>query len=107
MPTSHITISIGDLIVDNYGREAIVLSSDKHPDKKWLAIQEDPRMQLLRDDRWWLAMPLDSGGAVCVPESLAKVLRKATLEDAAGLVEREPSTYVSLVPLFPELKKPE
>lgn len=100
------TLSVGDLILDNYGREGIVLSSQKPPDTKWLALQEDTRMTGLRAEPWWGVMPLTSGGFVNVPESLATFVRRATVEDAAGVVALRESSYVSLAPLFPALKKP-
>ena len=100
------SISIGDLIIDNYGREGIVLYPNKQPDAEWLSIQEDARMHSITSGKWWLAMPLQSGGGVNVPESLATVLRRATQEDATALVARHEFTYVSLVGLFPGLKKP-
>jgi len=100
------TISVGDLILDNYGREGIVWSSQNPPDKKWLALQEDTRMAGLRADAWWGVMPLASGGFVNVPESLATFVRRASMEDAAGIVALRESSYAGLVPLFPTLQKP-
>ena len=91
---------MGDLILDNYGREGIDLSLQKAPDKKWLALQEDTRMAGLRAGPWWGVMPLTSGGFVNVPESLA------TVDDAAGIVALRESSYPSLAPLFPALPKP-
>jgi len=100
------TIAIGDLIIDNYGREGIVLARDKQPGPDWLAIQEDTRMPALASGTWWLVMPVDSGGGVSVPESLATFVRRATLEDAARVVAVRASSHVSLVKLFPDLKAP-
>ena len=97
---------MGDLILDNYGREGIILSPQKAPDKKWLALQEDTRMAGLGADPWWGVMPLTSGGFVNVPESLATFIRRATVDDAAGIVALRESSYPSLAPLFPALPKP-
>ena len=99
-------LSVGDLILDNYGREGIDLSLQKAPDKKWLALQEDTRMAGLRAGPWWGVMPLTSGGFVNVPESLATFIRRATVDDAAGIVALRESSYPSLAPLFPALPKP-
>jgi hypothetical protein len=51
-------------------------------------------------------MPLASGGFVNVPESLATFVRRASVEDAAGIVALRESSYAGLVPLFPTLQKP-
>ena len=94
-------LSVGDLILYNYGRVGIILSPQKAPDKKWLALlQEDTRMAGLGADAWWGVMPLSSGGFVNVPESLA------TVDDAAGIVALRESSYPSLAPVFPALPKP-
>lgn len=96
-------LSPGDLIVDNYGREGIVLWRDKTPRKKWLSIQEDERVKTIRTKQWWLVMPLMSGGSVIVPEPLVSFIRRATTEDAAGVVALNEASYVTLVRLFPDL----
>lgn len=80
-------IAIGDLIRDNLGRKGLVIERARTPGAKWLAAQEDPRMQSAAGS-WWHVAPLDGGG-VLVPEALAKRLHRATVDDVAKVVESD------------------
>lgn len=100
------TLSIGDLIVDNYGREGIVYSRERRPNAKWLANQDDVRVQNA-EGPWWKVLPLD-GGAVILPEDLGNFIRRATVDDLQKLVRAQQSEHagtVVLTELFKLLSK--
>lgn len=97
-------LSIGDLIVDNFGREGIVYSKERRPSVKWLAEQEDVRVQQSAGP-WWKVLPLD-GGAVIVPAELGTFLRRANVDDllkVMGSQQTEHAGTVTLVELFKQL----
>jgi hypothetical protein len=96
------SLKIGDLIIDNRDREGIVVSECEPPDAAWLKQQRDRRVLALGICKWWKVLP-STGGAVRVPEPLAKYLRPATLEDAQRYVQEWSQSYHSLVRLFPKL----
>lgn len=81
------SLAVGDLIRDNLGREGIVLASARRPSAKWLADQNDVRMRSA-SGRWWRVVPLDGGG-VCVPEDLAVVVRRATVDDILSVMRND------------------
>lgn len=67
-----------DLIVDNWKREGILVEQVKRPAKGWLARQSDSRMRTMPEDTiWWSVLDV-RGGAVIVPEPLARFVRAAT-----------------------------
>ena len=80
-------LKVGDLIVDGYGHKGIVAERETKPPASWLRIQNDTRMRTARGP-WWDVFPLD-GGAVLVPESLARRLRRATVDDVATLLDSD------------------
>jgi hypothetical protein len=82
-------IAVGDLIRDNRGRKGIVLAASKRPARSWLALQTDARVRSARG-RWWHAAVLD-GGAVLVPEALARRIRRANVDDILELLSAEPA----------------
>jgi hypothetical protein len=103
-PLNMPSLSIGDLIADNFGRECIVYSKERRPSAKWLAEQEDARVQQAAGP-WWKALPLD-GGAVIVPDELGIVVRRATVDDVLRLMESQQTEYAAnatLVELFNRL----
>jgi hypothetical protein len=93
-----------DLIVDNWNRECIVVEQMKRPAVGWLSDQSDARMREMPDGtRWWLVLDV-RGGAVTVPEPLARFLREATIEDAMRAVEYANAHALrTLGQLFPEV----
>jgi len=95
--------SIGDLVCDNLGREGIVFSPSKRPSMKWLNEQEDARMPSASGP-WWNVLPLDGGG-VLVPEDLAVVVRRATVDDVARVMasDRTDGGQATLRHLFDRL----
>jgi len=98
-------LSIGDLIADNWGRECLVYSKERRPSAKWLAEQDDARVQLAAGP-WWKVLPLD-GGAVIVPDELGTVVRRATVDDLLRLMESQQTEYAgnaTLVELFQALR---
>jgi len=98
-------LSIGDLIVDNFGREGIVYSKERRPSAKWLAEQEDSRVQQSAGP-WWKVLPLN-GGAVIVPTELGTFVRRATIDDLLRVVEVQQTEHagtVTLVELFTQLR---
>lgn len=93
----------GDLILDNYQREGIVLSRAQMPDKRWIQLQEDIRVRD-SDGPWWNVLPLDGGG-VLVPEDLASFVRRATVDDLLRVVESDATDgNATLIHLFNELR---
>ncbi|AXQ27969.1 hypothetical protein D0B54_04440 [Solimonas sp. K1W22B-7] len=99
------TFSIGDLIVDNLGREGICLCPEKRPNRQWLAEQEDARMSQATGP-WWNVLPV-AGGAVIVPEDLGAFLRRATIDDVFQLMESQQSKHAgqyTLDELFQRLR---
>jgi hypothetical protein len=80
-------LNVGDLIVDNHGRKGIVAERATKPPTSWLRAQTDTRMRTARGP-WWDVFPLDEG-AVLVPDSLARKLRRATVDDVAALLDSE------------------
>jgi hypothetical protein len=92
-----------DLIIDNRDREGIVVERTKRPTASWLADQWDSRLRALPPDTtWWTVLPM-SGGAVIVPESLARFVREATVEDAMRAVAcGNEHALRTIAQLFPE-----
>ena len=80
-------LKVGDLIVDNHGQKGIVAERVRKPPRSWLRIQTDTRMRTARGP-WWDVFPFD-GGAVMVPESLARRLRRATVDDVSTLMDSD------------------
>ncbi|WP_172204464.1 hypothetical protein [Niveibacterium sp. COAC-50] len=100
------SLSIGDLIVDNFGREGIVYSKERRPSAKWLAEQEDSRVKQ-SPGPWWRVLPLD-GGAAIVPAELGTFVRRASIDDLLKLVLAQQSEHagtVTLLELFKALSK--
>ena len=99
------SLSVGDLILDNYGRECIVWSQEKRPGSKWLAEQEDDLVRRANGP-WWKALPL-LGGAVIVPDELGSIVRRATVDDLAKLMtfqQTEHAASVTIAELFQTLR---
>ena len=99
------TLSIGDVIIDNYGRECLVYAEDDRPGTKWISEQEDVRVQQAIGP-WWRAMPL-VGGAVIVPDDLGIFSRRATIDDLTMLMESQQTHQAgtaTLVDLFQRLR---
>lgn len=96
------SLNIGDLIIDNRGRECIVIAESPPPTDSWLNQQNDSRVRSMKNCRWWQAVP-DTGGGVCVPEPLAQHLRAATIEDAKRYAQNFAQSYYVLLRLFPAL----
>lgn len=70
----------GDLIIDNHGRQGIVLRR-AYPAQDWLNDQSDERIRSLpKDTVWWEALPL-VGGGIFTPEPFTEFVREATRED--------------------------
>jgi hypothetical protein len=80
-------LKVGDLIVDNHGRKGIVAERATKPPMSWLRAQTDTRMRSARGP-WWDVFPLDDG-AVLVPDSLARRLRRATVDDVVTLMDSD------------------
>lgn len=95
-------LNIGDLIVDCYANEGIVLSVARRPSAKWLGVQEDERMRNAVGP-WWNVLPLD-GGAVMVPDDLGKFVRRATVDDVLKLVDAQQSEHAGQVTAIELLK---
>ncbi len=98
------SISIGDLIVDNYGREGLVYSKERRPSAKWIAEQEDVRVHESAGP-WWKVLPLN-GGAVIVPAELGTFLRRATVDDLLKVMSTQQTEHagtVTLLELFKQL----
>lgn len=98
------TLSVGDLIIDNIGRVGLVYSKERPPSAKWLAEQEDVRIQHSTGP-WWKVLPLD-GGAIIVPAELATFLRRASVDDLLALArcqQNEHAGTATLVELFERL----
>ena len=97
-------LSIGDLIIDNFDREGIVYSKARRPSAKWLAEQEDVRVQK-SPGPWWTVLPLD-GGAVIVPTELGTFIRRATIDDLLRVMRAQQTEHagtVTLIELFEHL----
>ena len=98
-------LSIGDVIIDNYGRECLVYSIERRPSAKWLSEQEDVRAHQATGP-WWNAKPLN-GGAVLVPDDLGTFVRRATVDDLIKLMEAQQTEHsgtATLVDLFQRLR---
>jgi len=80
-------LSPGDLIRDNLGRKGIVAEKARKPNSSWIRAQNDKRVRTARGP-WWNVFPL-GGGGVLVPESLARRLRRATVDDIAALLDSD------------------
>lgn len=96
---------VGDLILDNHGRECLVFAREMRPSTEWLAEQDDSRIREV-EGPWWKAMPL-SGGSVIVPNELGAVVRRANVDDLLKLVESQSSEAVGqamLAELFQQLQ---
>lgn len=87
------TLKIGDLIEDNLGRKGIVAECALKPAPSWLKAQDDRRLRAARGP-WWNVFPLD-GGAVLVPESLARRLGRASVDDVAAMISDDPDGGVA------------
>lgn len=99
------SISIGDLVLDSFGREGIVFAKQRRPSAKWLAEQGDSRVQQSAGP-WWTVLPL-SGGSVIVPSELGTFVRRATVDDVLQLIEAQQTEHagtVTLVSLFEPLR---
>jgi hypothetical protein len=99
-------ISIGDLIVDNLGREGLVYAKERRPGAKWLAEQDDVRIRQSAGP-WWKVLPLD-GGAVIVPSELGTFVRRANVDDLLHLMSSQQTEYAAmgtLVELFKQLRQ--
>lgn len=98
-------LSIGDLIMDNFGRECIVYRKERRPSAKWLAAQDDERVRQSLGP-WWAALPLD-GGAIIVPDELGVVIRRATIDDLLKVMlsmQSEHAGNVTLMEIFQRLR---
>jgi hypothetical protein len=95
-----------DLIIDNWGREAIVVERIPKPTSSWLADQTDSRMREVPfDTTWWKVLGI-RGGAGAVAEPLAKFVREATIEDAMRAIEyANEAAMRTIASLFPEAVK--
>ena len=80
-------LKVGDLIEDNLGIKGVVVERALKPASTWLRAQDDRRVRTARGP-WWDVLPLD-GGCVLVPESLARRLRRATVDDVAALMDSD------------------
>src|SRR5258708_19837820 len=80
-PRPPMSLKPRDLFVVNWNREGIVVERSKQPAAGWLAKQTDARMcEVPEGTAWWLVLDL-RGGAVVVPEPLARFVREAPTED--------------------------
>lgn len=98
------SLSIGDLIVDNFGREGLVFARERRPSAKWLAEQEDVRVRRSKGP-WWKVLTLD-GGAVILPAELGTFLHRATVDDLLKVMSAQQTEYAAtatLVELFKQL----
>lgn len=95
-------IELGDVVVDNHGREGIVIREDPTPGPRWLADQEDERMRAVSPGARWLAILPLTGGLTLCPESLLQRVRNANESDILNAAEaaNEPGVRY-LVELFP------
>lgn len=100
-------LAVGDLILDNLGREGVVLAPSHSPSPKWLADQDDLRTRSAAGP-WWKVAPLDGGG-VLVPEDLAVVIRRASVDDVVQLMNSDTSDNGAAIlqHLFAELRSPD
>ena len=97
-------IKLGDVVLDNYGREGIVVREEPSPPQGWLMSQADERLHRLGHSERWLGILPFTGGLVLSPESLTERLRAAQREDLLRAVETANSHGVRyLVELFPTL----
>jgi hypothetical protein len=88
-------LNIGDLVVDCYGNEGIVLSTERRPSAAWLGEQSDERMRKAVGP-WWNVLPLD-GGAVIVPDDLGRFVRRATIDDFLQLIDAQQNEHAGQV----------
>jgi hypothetical protein len=98
------SLSIGDVILDNWGRECLVYSTERRPGATWLSQQEDVRVQQAAGP-WWKALLLD-GGVAIVPDELGAFVRRANV-DLTRLFESqqtEQAGAATLVDLFQRLR---
>ena len=82
------TISLGAVVRDRFGREGIVCSKEAPPSEDWLKEQvgvSDIR-HLATETEWWGVMPFGGGYLLC-PEPELEWLRSATFEDFLALVD--------------------
>ncbi|MCA9569822.1 MAG: hypothetical protein KC656_18385 [Myxococcales bacterium] len=95
-------IEVGDVVVDNYGNEGLVVREEARPPAGWLRSQRDTRvMRLGLDERWLGVMPF-TGGLVVAPASLCARLRAAERDDVVRAAARaNRAALEALSELFP------
>ena len=92
-----------DLIIDNWGREGIVVEQVKRPAAGWLDDQRDSRMRALPWDTIWWSVLCVRGGSVNVPELLTRFVREATIDDVMTAIEyANEHARRTIAQLFPE-----